>query len=108
VQAPLLTAATILVVGGLVAADRKLPAAGTLAVGMAIAGVHGFLNGTAMSGAGLGLPALAGIVATAFVLMALAGAWAVSWREGWTRIALRVAGSWIVATAMLMLGWAVR
>jgi len=108
VQAPVLTAITILIVGGLVAADRKLPSSGTLAVGAVIALVHGFLNGTAMSGAGLGLAALAGIVGTVFVLMALAGAWAVAWRSGWTRIALRVAGSWIVATAMLMLGWAAR
>ena len=108
IQAPVLTALTVLVVGGLLAADRKLPTVATLAVGVLIALVHGFLNGTAMGGAGLGLPALAGIAATAFVLMALAGAWAVAWRTGWTRIALRVAGSWIVATAMLMLGWAIR
>ncbi len=108
ILAPILTALTILVVGGLVAADRKLPSAATLAVGTLIALVHGFLNGTAMSSAGLGLAALAGIAGTAFVLMALGGAWAVAWRSGWTRIALRVAGSWIVATGMLMLGWAFR
>lgn len=108
VQAPVATALTILVVGGLVVADRKPPTSVITGVGIVIALVHGFLNGTAMSAAALGLPALAGIVATAFVLMALAGAWAVKWRTGWTRIALRVAGSWVVATAMLMLGWALR
>ena len=108
VQAPFLTAVTVLVVGGLLAADRKLPPAASVAVAVVIAMVHGYLNGTAMSGAGLGLPALAGIAATTFVLMALAGALAVAWRTGWTRIALRVAGSWVVATGMLMLGWALR
>lgn len=108
IQTPILTALTVLAVGGLVAADRRLPPAVTLAVATTIALIHGFLNGTAMSGAALGLPALAGIVGTAFVLMALAGAWAVAWRSGWTRIALRVAGSWIVATGILMLGWAIR
>jgi hypothetical protein len=29
-------------------------------------------------------------------------------RASWARIAVRVAGSWIAASGLLMLGWAVR
>jgi hypothetical protein len=39
------------------------------------------------------------------VLTVLAAALAVSLQAAWTRIALRVGGSWIAAIGMLMLGW---
>jgi hypothetical protein len=32
----------------------------------------------------------------------------VSLRAAWTRIAVRVAGSWVAAVGMLMFGWLVR
>ena len=105
---PLLTTATVLVAGGLLAADRELPPRLTAAVGVTVGLVHGFLNGTAMSAAGYGFRAMLGIVCCAFVLIALGGALALASREGWTRIAVRVAGSWVFATGLLMLGWALR
>ncbi len=105
---PVVVSLTVLAVGGLLAADRKLGTAAITALGVGVALFHGFLNGTAMSASALGLPALTGIVCTAFVLLALAAALGVAWREGWTRIALRVAGSWMVATGLFMLGWAIR
>jgi len=43
-----------------------------------------------------------------FVLVALAAAFVVRLRADWARIAVRVAGSWIAASGLLMLGWAVR
>lgn len=108
VSAPLLTTVTVLVAGGLLAADRKLPPPVTTAVGALIGLVHGFLNGTAMSAAGLGVRAMLGIACSAFVLIALGAALAVLLRQGWTRVAVRVAGSWVVATGLLMLGWTLR
>jgi len=40
-----------------------------------------------------------------FVLIVLAAALVVQLRAHWARIAVRVAGSWIAASGLLMLGW---
>ena len=42
-----------------------------------------------------------------FILIALAAAVLIRLRAHWARIAVRVAGSWIAASGLLMLGWAV-
>lgn len=52
--------------------------------------------------------ALLGLVFGVFVLVALAAAFVVRLRAEWARIAVRVAGTWIAASCLLMLGWAVR
>ena len=52
--------------------------------------------------------ALLGLIFAVFVLVALAAAFVVRLRADWARIAVRVAGSWIAASRLLMLGWAVR
>jgi hypothetical protein len=57
---------------------------------------------------GVGAVALPGLVFAVFVLVALMVSFVVSLRWPWTRIAVRVAGSWIVACGLLMLGWTVR
>ena len=61
-----------------------------------------------MSQAKLGALGLVGIVATLFVLVALAAGLVVALRAPWTRIAVRVAGSWIAAIGLLLLGWSFR
>ena len=50
------------------------------------------------------------VAATWFLLLGglLAAALVVQLRVHWARIAVRVAGSWIAASGLLMLGWAVR
>ncbi len=52
-------------------------------------------------GAQLGPPAIWLLPVTFPLVMAFV----VCLREPWTRIAVRVAGSWIAATGLLMLGW---
>jgi urease accessory protein len=47
-------------------------------------------------------------VVTIFVLIALLAAFVISLRRPWTRIAVRVAGSWVTATGLLLLGWALK
>ena len=49
-----------------------------------------------------------GLIFGVFVLVALAAALVVQLRASWAHIAVRVAGSWIAASGLLMLGWAVR
>jgi hydrogenase/urease accessory protein HupE len=101
-------ALSFILLGVLAAADLKLPdgAVAVLAGGLGL--VHGFLNGPALAGSGPGALGLLGIAAVAFVLVALASALVVSLKTPWTRIAVRVAGSWIAAIGLLLLGWALR
>ena len=61
-----------------------------------------------MGESGSAAVALLGLVFAVFVLVALAAAFVVRLRADWARIAVRVAGSWIAASGLLMLGWAVR
>ena len=51
---------------------------------------------------------LIGIMATIFVLVALVSALTVSLKRPWTKIVVRVAGSWVAAMGMLMFGWLFR
>jgi hypothetical protein len=55
-----------------------------------------------------GFRGLLGAALSAFVLVALAAALAVSLRRDWMRIAARVAGSWIAAIGLLMAAWGLR
>jgi hydrogenase/urease accessory protein HupE len=99
---------SFLVVGALVAADRKLPLTLVFWLTLAFGLLHGFLNGTAMAQAGGGILALLGIATAVFVAAALVTAFVVSLRAAWARLAVRVAGSWIAAIGILMLGWTFR
>jgi hydrogenase/urease accessory protein HupE len=78
------------------------------ALGALLGLVHGYLNG---SGVGLSLPGIAaavGLAAAVFVVVVLVAALVVQLRAHWARIAVRVGGSWIAASGILMLGWSIR
>ncbi len=100
-------ALSFLVLGILTAADLRLPASVIAALGVVFGLVHGLSNGIALR-EGPGLLGLVGIAATLFVLTALVAALVVSLRRPWTRIAVRVAGSWVAAMGLLMIGWSFR
>ena len=68
----------------------------------------GFLNGAALAGADSGVRGLIGIAVALFVVVALAAALVVALERPWKRIAARVAGSWIAAVGLLLLGWSLR
>jgi hydrogenase/urease accessory protein HupE len=79
------------------------------AVFAVVAGLaHGYVNGATMAPAGTGLPGLAGVVTAVFCLLAILAAQVTTLQADWTRIAVRVAGSWIAASGLLMLGWLAR
>jgi hydrogenase/urease accessory protein HupE len=105
---PILTTVSFLLFGSLVAADAKLSLRAMTALAALLGLVHGYLNGAAMGQPGVGAVALLGLVFAVFVLVALLASLVVSLRWPWTRIAVRVAGSWIVAFGLLLLGWTVR
>jgi hydrogenase/urease accessory protein HupE len=102
------TAASLVLVGGLVASEARLRPEWVTALTLVVGLVHGYLNGAVMSSARLGTFGLAGIVAALFALVALAAAAVVATRVPWGRIAVRVAGSWIVAVGLLLVGWSLR
>ncbi len=99
------TALSFLVLGGLVAADRPMSERAGIVLAVALGVLHGVMNGVEMAAAGIGLTGLLGTVATLFVCVSLVTGLVVSLRPTWTRVAVRVAGSWIVAVGLLYLGW---
>lgn len=99
-----LSTTSFLILGALIATDLSLPESIFTPLVSLVGILHGFFNGIAMQG-GSGTSGLLGITATLFVLVALLSAFIVSLQAPWTRIAVRVAGSWICAVGLLMLGW---
>ncbi len=105
---PLVAVVSFLAVGLLVAADAPIPRGATAALATVIGLLHGWVNGPVLAEAQLGLRGLTGTVASVFVVVALASAAVVALRWPWTRIAVRVLGSWIAASGLLLLGWSLR
>ncbi len=99
---------SLLVPGLLVAAGARPGSFLAAALATAFGLLHGYANGAAMASLSAGVLAVAGIVATVFVIVALFAAASVTARESWTRIVVRVAGSWISAIALLAIGWSLR
>lgn len=100
-------ALSFLALGALVAADLALPAGATTCLWVLFGLVHGVLNGAALR-SGPGALGLLGIAVMLFVFVTLVAASVASLQRPWTRIAVRVAGSWVAASGLLMLGWALR
>jgi len=98
----------LLALGGLVAADVRMSVAMTTALALIVGAGLGLANGGAMAQAGTGLRGVAGSTAAVFIIATLAAAAASAWHAGWLRIAWRVAGSWIAAGGLLLLGWSMR
>src|SRR5574338_85227 len=91
------------------ASPGRSPICRTVTVLAALLGlVHGYLNGTGMGLSAQAIIAVLGLASAVFVLVALVAAFVVRLRAPWTRIAVRVGGSWIAASGLLMLGWSMR
>lgn len=102
-----MSAISFIILGVLVAADLRMQDKTVAMLTVCLGLVHGFLNGAALK-EGAGTLGLLGIMALIFIAVALASAFVVSLRRPWMRIAVRVAGSWICASGILMLGWSLR
>jgi len=104
----IMSAVWFLLLGGLLAADARLSLRTTTALAALLGLYHGYLNG---AGLGLSLSSAAvllGLIFSTFVLIALSAAFVIQLKADWMRIAVRVGGSWIFASGLLLLGWAVR
>jgi hydrogenase/urease accessory protein HupE len=100
-------AVSFLLIGGLVAADLRLDARAITVLALVLGLIHGFQNGAALKD-GAGFLGLVGLMTVLFVIMALVSAFVLSLKRPWTRIAVRVTGSWIFASGLLMLGWIIK
>jgi hydrogenase/urease accessory protein HupE len=98
----------LLGLGALVTLDRPLPPWLLTAIAALLGSLLGAANGLAMAQAGAGVRGVIGIVAALFVTGTLAAAAAVAWQRGLLRLAWRVAGSWLAASGLLLLGWSLR
>ncbi len=92
----------------LVTLDRPLPRWALTAIAAGLSLLLGAANGQAMAQAGAGVRGVVGSVAALFVTSTLVAAAAVAWQGGWLRLAWRVAGSWLAASGLLLLGWSLR
>lgn len=102
-----IAAISFLILGLLIAADFRLPPKAFTLLAMAIGLVHGFLNGIALKD-GPEVFGLLGTISMLFVVVALAAAFVVSLSRSWSRIVVRVLGSWTFAVGILMIGWYLR
>lgn len=98
---------SFLLIGLLVAADLRVPAGAVLLLAVILGAGHGYLNGLALRD-GPGISGLLGILVMLFIVVALVSAFVVSLQKPWMRIMVRVSGSWIFASGLLMLGWLIR
>ena len=101
-------AVVLLIAGGCVAADWRLERKSFMAVYATLGALLGYISGLALAPMGGTALALFGSAVVAFVIVALVAAVIVSLQKHWQRIAVRVAGSWIAAIGILMIGWAFR
>jgi hydrogenase/urease accessory protein HupE len=102
------TAASALVLGGLVAGDRRLSPTMISVLAAMLGLLHGWLNGAGIAAANREGLAILGMGGVAFVIVALLAALVASLRVDVARIAVRVAGSWIAAVGLLLIGWQLR
>jgi hydrogenase/urease accessory protein HupE len=103
----LMPAMALLMVGGLVAADLKALRNFVPVIAMVLGFLQGYVNGASFGAANGITLTLLGTAIVAFVIVAL-GAGLVVGVQGWRRIVVRVAGSWMAAIGILLAGWMIR
>src|SRR5262245_14389753 len=103
-----LTCGLTIVLGALVAADWQVPLSVVIGGAVLLGLVHGYVNGADVAQAPPGTLGMAGTASALFVVVALLAGPVVALRAAWARVVVRVAGSWIAAIGLLMLGWTVR
>jgi urease accessory protein len=103
-----LTCLSFLVLGGLIAANARISVPLVTALAGLLGFFHGFLNGSGMNRFNDGTYSLLGLAFAVFVIVAIFASFVVPLGRQWALIVVRVAGSWIAASGLLMLGWALR
>ncbi len=95
---------SIVVLGLLVAAAVGLPLAFLMAAALVLGLSHGYQNAVGLSPSVAVSLFIPGVVLSGLSLLAVVAAVAVSLKAPWQRVAVRVAGSWIAAIGILVMG----
>jgi urease accessory protein len=103
-----LTCLSFLLLGGLIAANAKIPVPLLTTLAVVIGLFHGYLDGSGINRFNDGAYSLLGLAFAVFVVVAIFTSLVIPLRRPWALIVVRVAGSWIAASGLLMLGWALR
>jgi urease accessory protein len=100
---------SLVVLGLLVAVNRRLPAGVMESLTLIVGGTHGAANGAAAAAAGVPRELfIAGLLTAGFILATLVPALVLSLRAAWGGVAIRVVGSWIGAVGLLLCSLALR
>jgi urease accessory protein len=102
------TAAVTIALGASVAVDWRLPMAVIAGVAILLGLLNGGLEGIEMAQKTASGLNTVGTACALFLVTSIIAGQVASVRAEWARIAVRVAGSWIAAIGLLMLGWSVR
>lgn len=103
-----LTATLTVILGGLVAADRPLSVTIVAGCGLLLGLVHGLLNEIDFASQPSIISSSVGVSVALFVVVSLLAGQVTTVRAAWARLTVRVAGSWIAASGLLILGWSLR
>jgi urease accessory protein len=103
-----LNAVVTALLGALVASDLRLPLALVIVVAAGLGALHGYDNGRDLANTTGALLAIVGIACSLFAVVSLVAGQVAVLRAQWTRLAVRISGSWIAAIGLLMLGWSMR
>jgi urease accessory protein len=103
-----LTCLSFLLLGVLIAANAKISVPLLTTLAAIIGSFHGYLNGSGINRFNDGAYSLLGLAFAVFVVVAIFTSLVIPLRRQWALIVVRVAGSWIAASGLLMLGWALR
>ena len=110
-QATIPMAATALItftLGVLVAVNRPFPPAVVGGIVVIVGLFDGARNGIDLSHVASNFLVTAGIVCALFIFVSLFTGQVTKIRAFWAQVSVRVAGSWIAAAGLFMLGWAAR
>jgi hydrogenase/urease accessory protein HupE len=103
-----ITAALTILVGALVAADKKMASSEIVGLAIVLGLLHGSTNELELSGRYAPVLAAAGVACSLFAVVAVLAGQVASVRAAGARLVVRVAGSWIAACGLFMFGWAMR
>ena len=92
--------------GALVASNAPLTRTPAALLAALVGALHGYANGATLRP--VDPLALLGALLACFTLVTLSAASVIELRRSWQHIAVRVAGSWIAAIGLLLLGWQMR
>lgn len=103
-----LTAALLMLIGILLAANIGLPSALCAALGASLGLVRGMADLSGVEESLVHILTLLGMTASVFAIFAIAASFTIPLKQLWIIVAARVGGSWIAALGLLLVGWIVR